>query len=135
MSAEDRYFFDTNILVYLFSADDIKSKIAETVIEPGGVISVQVLNELTNVARRKMAASWDEVRELTTIVRSICTVQPITADTYDLGVHLSERYSLSVYDAMIVASAIESDCNWLLSEDMHNGLVVETNLTISNPFA
>lgn len=135
MSAEDRCFFDTNVFVYLLSAVDTKSKTAESLIEGGGAISVQVLNELTKVARRKMAVSWDEVRELTNIIRSICTVRPITDDTYDLGVRLAERYSPSVYDAMIVASAIENECNWLFSEDMQNGLVVETKLTIRNPFA
>lgn len=134
MTDEDRCFFDTNVFVYLLSAENAKSNIAENVIERGGVISVQVLNELTNIARPKMAIYWDEVHDLTKIVRSICTVRPITDSTYDFGVHLTERYVLSGYDALIVASAVENECNWLLSEDMQDELVVENSLTIKNPF-
>jgi len=135
MSADDQCFIDTNVFVYLLSADETKSNTAEKVVEHGGLISVQVLNELTNVARRKISISRDELHELTNTIRSICTVSPMTEDRYDLGVHLAEQYSLSVYDAMIVASAIENNCHFLLSEDMQNGLVVENSLTIKNPFA
>ena len=52
-------FFDTNVLVYIASADPVKAERAEKTIAIGGAISVQVLNELTNVARRKMQMSWD----------------------------------------------------------------------------
>ena len=56
-------FFDTNILLYLASGNRAKAERAEEVVAEGGVISVQVLNEITNVARRKMQLSWAEVRE------------------------------------------------------------------------
>lgn len=53
-------FFDTNVLVYIASGDAAKAAVAEAIIGQGGVVSVQVLNEVTNVARRKMRLSWHE---------------------------------------------------------------------------
>ncbi len=52
-------FFDTDILVYLASGDAPKADRAEAIIAAGDSISVQVLNELANVVRRKMQMSWD----------------------------------------------------------------------------
>ena len=43
----DRRFFDTNVLVYAFAADDPRSARAEALIADGGVIGIQVLNEFT----------------------------------------------------------------------------------------
>ena len=50
------------------------------------------------------------------------------------GLALAERYGLSVYDAMIAASALHAECDTLWSEDMHDGLVIEDQLRIVNPF-
>lgn len=73
-------FFDTNILVYLASGDPEKANAAERVIAPGGTISVQVLNEFSHVARRKMAFSWDEVHEFLATIRSLMAVVPVTVE-------------------------------------------------------
>lgn len=53
-------FFDTNVLLYLVAGDAAKADRVERALSRGGVISVQVLNEFTNVARRKMQLSWAE---------------------------------------------------------------------------
>ena len=127
-------FIDTNVLIYLMSSDEIKATRAEQIMEAGGVISIQVLNEFTSVARRKLLMSWDEIREFTWIVRAICTVENLSDSIYDLGCQLAERYSIGVYDAMIVASALNGGCTTLFSEDMQDGLIIEKKLTISNPF-
>src|SRR6266851_5541447 len=97
-------FIDTNVLVYLASSDVSKADRAEQVVAGGGVISVQVLNELTNVAQRKMRLSWAETRSLLATVRALVSVNAVTVGTHDVGVSLAERYGLSIYDAMIVAS-------------------------------
>ena len=96
-------FLDTNVLVYLASADIGKAERAEKLIAAGGVISVQVLNELTNVGRRKMRLSWAEMHDFLALVRTFLSVEPITVETHETGLALAERYGLSVYDAMIVA--------------------------------
>lgn len=47
---------------------------------------------------------------------------------------VAERHRLSVYDAMIVASAILAECDTLYSEDMQDGLLIDNQLRIRNPF-
>ena len=47
---------------------------------------------------------------------------------------LAERYGLSIYDAMIVAAALDADCDILWSEDMQNGMTIEGRIAIVNPF-
>ena len=64
-------FIDTNVLVYVVSADPVKADRAEMIIADGGTISVQVLNELANVARRKMRMSWSETRALLSMIRAL----------------------------------------------------------------
>jgi predicted nucleic acid-binding protein len=127
-------FFDTNILIYLASADEVKADQAETVIARGGNISVQVLNELSNVARRKMQMSWAEIHAFLDTLRSLLTVHPLTLQTHEAGLDLAQRYGLSIFDAMIAASALQAGCNTLWSEDMQHGMTLDTGLRIVNPF-
>jgi predicted nucleic acid-binding protein len=126
-------FLDTNVLVYLASAETGKAERVEKLIAAGGVISVQVLNELTNVGRRKMRLSWTEMRDFLTLVRVFLSVTPITLETHETGLALAERYGLSVYDAMIVASAVLTGCTTLWSEDMQHGVLID-GVRIMNPF-
>ncbi len=126
-------FFDTNVLIYLASADATKADRAEALLAEGGCISVQVLNEFANVARRKLHMSWSEVRTLLTSLQALLTVRPLTVETHESGLALAERHGLSIYDAMIVAAALEADCEVLWSEDLQDGLRIG-RLSISNPF-
>jgi predicted nucleic acid-binding protein len=127
-------FFDTNVLVYIASGDAAKADRAEAAVAAGGAISVQVLNELANVARRKMRMSWDETHALLTTLRGLLTVHPLTLDIHETGLTLAERYSLSIYDAMIAAAAIHAGCDTLWSEDMQHGMALDEGLRIVNPF-
>ena len=127
-------FLDTNILLYHLSDDREKARRAEALTREGGTISVQVLNEIANVARRKIGMGWDDVRAFTEIVRALLDVVPLDAAIHVRGLGLCEQYGFSVYDGMIVAAALEADCDILWSEDMHSGLRVENRLTIRNPF-
>jgi predicted nucleic acid-binding protein len=127
-------FFDTNVLVYIASGDPAKADRAEAAIAAGGVISVQVLNELANVARRKMQMSWTETHALLTMLRGLLTVHPLTLETHEIGLELAERYGFSICDAMIAASALHAGCDTLWSEDMQHRMVVDEGLRIVNPF-
>ena len=127
-------FFDTNVLVYLASADPVKADRAEEMIRNGGVISVQVLNELANVARRKMRLTWPDTRGFLSLLRSLLTVLPVTVETHQNGLALAERYNLSTYDAMIVAAALQAGCDRLWSEDMQHGMEFDQALRVVNPF-
>lgn len=133
MSAVEQ-FFDTNVLLYLLSGDDIRADRAEHELSAGGVISVQVLNEFASVAWRKLGMPMAEVREILATVRTVCTIVPISEETHDVGLQIAEKYRLSVYDAMIVAAALLAGCKTLLSEDMRHGQILQGCLEVRNPF-
>jgi predicted nucleic acid-binding protein len=127
-------FFDSNILLYAASGDIGKANRAEELIITGGTINVQVLNEIANVTRRKFGFSWDETRRFLFRIQMTLAVVSLTIDTHRLGLDLAERYRLALYDAMIVAAALETACDTLWSEDMQDGLVIDSSLTVVNPF-
>jgi predicted nucleic acid-binding protein len=127
-------FFDTNVLIYVASADRAKAERAERLMAGGGTISVQVLAEIANVARRKMHLSWVETRAFLSTIRGLLTVKPITVEVHETGIALAERHNLSIYDAMIAASALHAACDTLWSEDMQDGMVLAGRLRIVNPF-
>jgi predicted nucleic acid-binding protein len=127
-------FVDTNVLIYLASGDAAKADRAEEIVGEGGAISVQVLNELTHVARRKMRLPWAETRAFLSTVRALLEVHPITVESHEAGLALAERYNLSTYDAMIAASALLAGCDTLWSEDMQDGMTIEKRLRVRNPF-
>jgi len=128
-------FFDTNVLVYIASGRTAKADRAERLVRDGGIISVQVLNEIANVARRKMRLSWPATRAFLSLMRGLLPVEPMTLKTHETGLALAERYRLSIPDGMIAAAALLAGCDRLWSEDMQDGLVIDGRLRIADPFA
>lgn len=127
-------FFDTNVLLYMASVDRLKADRAERIVGRGGAISVQVLNEVTNVARRKMRMSWPDTHAFLSLLRGLLAVHPLTLETHETGLALAERYDLSTWDAMIAAAALHANCDTLWSEDMQHGMSLDGRLRIVNPF-
>jgi len=129
-----RRFFDTNILVYAFASNDPRSTRAESLIAQGGVIGVQVLNEFTNVTRRKLRWQWSQIEASLAVVEELFgPVAPLTTAIHAKGVELARDRGLSVYDALIVAAAQDAGCQLLFSEDLQHGQKFGT-LTVENPF-
>lgn len=127
-------FLDTNLLVYAQTTDP-KSEIARQAIAEGGTISVQVLNEFANVLRRKLGLNWDEIAEaLEDVKTALGPVRPIGLDTHNTAVELSRAHGFHIYDSLIVAAALEAECDQLLTEDLQAGRRIE-GLAIVNPFA
>ncbi|WP_300340275.1 PIN domain-containing protein [Accumulibacter sp.] len=133
MSASE-HFIDTNVLLYLLSGDAGKADRAEQLIQAGGTISVQVLNEFASVASRKLKMSIAEIREILETIREVLEIPPLTEESHALGLGIAEQYLLSIYDAMIASAALLAGCSVLWSEDMQHGLVVNRSLVIKNPF-
>jgi predicted nucleic acid-binding protein len=127
-------FFDTNVVLYLASGDRAKADRAESLIAAGGIISVRVLNEVANVARRKMRLSWDETLAFLSTVRALLPVEKLTIETHETGLVLAERYGFSIYDSMIAAAALLAGCDTLWSEDMQDGMLIDARLRIANLF-
>ena len=122
-----------NVLLYLLSGDEAKADAAETLVASGGIVSVQVLNEFASVATRKLQMLIPEVREVLGTVRRLCIVHSLSVESHDEGLEVADRYQLSVYDAMIVASAHQAGCRFLYTEDLQDGMAI-LGLTIRNPF-
>lgn len=127
-------FFDTNVLVYAF-LDTAKRRRALEVLSLGGLISAQVLNEFTQVARNKRQRSWAEIEAAVSVIRmQFPDVAPLTAETHAAGLALARDHGLSFYDALIVATALEAGCDTLYSEDLQDGRRFP-GLVIVNPFS
>ena len=126
-------FIDSNIVLYLLSGDAAKADRAEEILQAGGVISVQVLNEVASVCLRKLKMPWEEVDPLLLAVKAACDVLPLTVASHEKAVELAKRFKLSLYDANIVATALISGAEVLLSEDMQSGMLID-GLLIQNPF-
>lgn len=108
---------------------------AEALLAAGGVVSVQVLNELAAVARRKLGMSWEAIAEALAAIRVLCP-EPVrlTIDTHDAALRIASRYGVHIYDALVVAAALEAECTTLYSADLQTDQVIDGTLTIRNPF-
>ena len=128
-----KHFIDSNVILYLLSSDTTKADKAESILEAGGIISVQVLNEVVAVCRRKLQLDWSEIDAILQALKASVKVVPLTLATHELAVQLCKRYQLSFYDAHICSAALVAGSTIVLSEDMQDGMVVD-NLVVKNPF-
>ncbi len=127
-------FLDSNVLVYAFT-EDPRTVTARTLLARGCTISIQGLNEFTNVARRKLGNSWDEIRDALAVIRSLCpTIIPVDVAIHETGLHLAERHGFAFFDALMIAAALRAGSTTLWSEDMQHGMLVDGKLRIANPF-
>jgi predicted nucleic acid-binding protein len=129
-----RVFFDTNVLLYFFSEEGYRTEVAERLLVQGGVVSVQVLNELVSAARKKLKMNWDEVRVARDKTLFFCpNPLPLTEETHRSAVDISIRFGYRIYDSLILAAAMQAGCTTIYSEDMQHGQAIG-GLTIVNPF-
>jgi predicted nucleic acid-binding protein len=129
-----RPFFDTTILIYAVSEGDPRAEIAENLLAAGGYISVQVLNEFAAVARRKLNMSWGDIGDALSAVRTLCEPpSPLTVQIHDAGLAIAAQYGYHIYDSLILAAALDAECDTVYSEDMQDGRKIG-ELTIRNPF-
>ena len=125
--------FDTNILIYAFAAKEPRSARAETLLADGGVIGVQILNECTNVTRRKLGWHWKQIEAALVIAEELLgPALPLTTSIHAQAV-LARDQDLSFYDALIVAAVKDAGCRILSTEDLQPGRKFGT-ITIENPF-
>ncbi len=130
----DRFFVDSNLLVYLISGETAKAEIADEIFTRRPVISAQVLNEFTAVARLKYRLGWPAIEEVLQLAKASCDVMPVSQATHELAVSVAKTTSLRIYDACIVAAAELAGCDVLYTEDMNHGQRIG-GVTIRNPFA
>ena len=132
-----RVFCDTNVLIYAYSiTEPLKADVANRVLfEQHTIISTQVINEFVNTCYRKLRLSDEQVGYAVAELMRSFRVVLFSADTQLKALDLKSRYKLQYYDSLIIATAIENDCDILYSEDMQHGLVIDNQLKIINPFS
>jgi predicted nucleic acid-binding protein len=137
-----RFFLDTNIFVYEFDlSEPRKSERASDLIRKGiqskrGVVSYQVVQEFLNVVFKKFARPMpasDAEQYLSSVFRPMLSVHS-SPRLFLKAIELKEAHRLAWYDSLIVAAALETDCEILYSENLQAGKKVE-GLRIENPFA
>lgn len=136
-----RFFLDTSVFVYCFDKPSASKTrratqlIKQAVTTRKGVVSYQVVQEFFNVALRRFAqplTAAEADQYLDVVLRPLLAIHSSPA-LYSEALHLTARYHLAWYDALIVAAAIEADCSILYSEDLQHGQHFG-NLRIENPF-
>ena len=131
-------FIDTNVFVYAAdSKNPVKRAIARDVISravvvDGGRITVQVLNEFSSVAYRKLGLTVAEIKNYLEMFRAL-PVLPVAAGITEKGLDSMERYGLHFYDSLLVASASEIGCDEFISEDLNDGQIY-CGMRAVNPF-
>jgi len=134
---KDRVFIDTNLWIYLLlkskDLEDIKKKDkVKFLIEEytNKVVSIQVLNEISNVLFKKYQVKTEEIIEYLKKILDITELNLITEENTFNALSLTDKYCLSFYDALIVSSALDAKCTTLFSEDMQEGQMIENKLQI-----
>lgn len=127
-------FLDTNVLLYLLSADAKKADRAEALLNDGATVGVQVLNEFASVTAKKLGMPWAEIDDVLGLIRRQCAVRDLTLAIHERALGLAREHRFAWYDALIVAAALDAGCTLLYSEDMQDRMKVAGRLVIVNPF-
>ena len=128
-------FLDSNIVLYALDIDITKRDIAWKLLLGMPCISLQVLNECSNVLNRKRQWPAEEVAKTLGHLLAFVRVEPIDVATVRSAWKLQARYRFSYYDSLIISATLAAGCSTLYSEDMQHGQVIEGRLTIINPFS
>jgi len=133
-----KVFIDTNIWVYakFRSQEDTKHKHAKELlseITSQIVVSTQVINEFYSVMMKNNVADLLVQKTINQLLPEV-ELQLISLNTIKKAWEIKLRYQYSIYDSLIIASAIEAGCNILYSEDMQHNQMIEDKLRIINPF-
>ncbi len=129
-----KVFADTNIVIYAESRHATKAPAAVAILESSPVISTQVINETVSVLTRKHGFALADANQIALGLLDLCEVVPVDVPTVRDAIRIGERYQLSIWDSLIVAAALLSDCETLYSEDLQEGQVFGERLKVVNPF-
>ena len=135
ITTTNRIAVDTNILVYLHEeTPSFKCGISKFIIENLPVISSQVISEYINVLNRLLRPPKTVLIDHCTILTEDCTIIGMDHEIMLKARELVVRYDFQVFDSIVIASALQADCEIFYSEDFQHYFVVENQLTIINPY-
>jgi predicted nucleic acid-binding protein len=132
------YFIDTNVLLYAGSnaaEDQPHKKIARQVLaQPGIAFSAQVMQEFYDAAVRKARLDMTHEEALAILhALSAFPVLPVDRELVLAAIAIKLRFTLSYWDAAIVAAAQTLNCHTLYSEDLSHGQQYGS-VKVINPF-
>lgn len=138
MKDKEPFFFDTNILIYSVYgtvAEQAKIKALVTNQKTTLHVSTQVLKEFVNASvKKKFHKTTSELKQHLAKINESFVVADVNLKTILLALDLKDEYRYSFYDSLIIATALESSCATLYSEDLQHGQIVRKKLRIVNPF-
>jgi predicted nucleic acid-binding protein len=137
-----RFFLDTNIFAYTFDAKaPAKARKAAQLVRRAadtgqGIVSYQVVQEFFNVALRRFLEPMNVAEAeqyLITVFRPLLAVHSSPV-LYAEALRIAGKHRIRWYDSLIVAGALEGQCETLYTEDLQHGWKIE-GLRVENPFA
>ena len=131
----NNFAIDTNILIYSHdkNAPD-KQNIARDLIVRSPLVCSQTLAEYISVLRRVVKIPKEFIINACMPNLKHCQIQVVDIATLQTAERLIQHYDFQIFDAIIVASALETGCNTLYSEDMQHNMKIDRTLSIVNPF-
>lgn len=131
-------FIDSNVFVYAADSKNhakrsvARKLISSAVLSGGYRINVQVLNEFSSVAYRKLGLAIEEIKAYLEMFRAL-SVLPVSADVTEKGLDVMNRYGLQFYDSLLLVAASENGCDEFVSEDLNDGQIY-CGMKAVNPF-
>jgi len=131
---KDKIFIDSNVIIYSYGKEEKKKNISISLLKSVPYISVQVLNEISNILLKKFQLSIEDIKASIDFLVKICRIKSVLPQTIKRALDLADRYKYSYYDSLIISSALESKCNIIFSEDLSDNQLIDKKLRIVNPF-
>ncbi len=134
----ERAFIDTNIFIYAFEKGNTskKRKAVELIKNKkiSAVTSVQVLNEFVSATVKKNLLAKREAVDTALLIESEFEIVPLDSPVFLKGMEIfrNKNIHISLWDSLIIAAAVLSECDTIYSEDMQHNYVVE-GARVKNP--
>jgi predicted nucleic acid-binding protein len=129
-------FIDTNVFIYLYSEDENEKQVVaqKTVNKYECIISTQVLNEFSNICIKKLFKTSEEIELAIDEMIEQCAVLILEKEDIKQALNIHKILGYNYYDCLMIVSALNSGCDYLLTEDMADGQMIENKLKIVNIF-
>ena len=132
-------FLDTNVLVYAASSQDerkrqISIRLLRHALEENhdGVISLQILQEFTNVMLKRSLATDEQIERYYSYFYRLVGTE-VTSDMLREAIKIRREYGIQYYDAVMIAAAKKLGCHEIVTEDLNDGQIY-CGMVAVNPF-
>lgn len=125
-STTDNFNVDSNILIYAFgSQNEEKKKLAKLILLECKAMSIQTVNESVFILQRKFNLTMIELDEIIQFFKGNFQIRDLTVIILEMAMHIMKTYKYSFWDSMMLASALNYNCELIYSEDMQHNQIIE----------